>query len=217
MQDSVSTIQASHALDGDPEKLNDYYAGWAQRYDKDVRDQAYGGPRVVASAAALVAEAYLNKAPQTTSVLDAGCGTGLAGEELRKRGFRDVDGFDLSQEMVDIASRTKAYGKLAGGVDLNEDHDNPFGRQYDVIVCAGVFTLGHVEPAALTRMARYLKSDGLMVISTRNSYLDESDYAAVSERLEREGFVKLVMQLPNAWYIAEEGAHYWIYARGPRA
>ena len=66
-------------------------------------------------------------------------------------------------------------------------------------------------------MARYLKADGLMVISTRNSYLDASDYAAVSRRLEEEGLVRLVMEIPNARYIAEEGAHYWIYGRGPRA
>lgn len=217
MHDSVSTIHASHALDGDPDKLNDYYAGWAGRYDKDVGDQDYGCPRVVASTALLVAEAYLNKAPGEVSVLDAGCGTGLAGEELRKRGFRHVDGFDLSNEMVDIAAKTGVYGRLAGGIDLNEDHENPLEQQYDIIVCAGVFTLGHVEPRALTRMARYLKTDGLMVISTRNSYLDASDYAAVSRQLEEEGLVRLVMEIPNARYIAEEGAHYWIYGRGPRA
>ena len=65
----------------------------------------------------------------------------------------------------------------------------------------------------------------LMLDSTRfiHSFMqlprpvNASDYAAVSRRLEEEGLVRLVMEIPNARYIAEEGAHYWIYGRGPRA
>ena len=37
------------------------------------------------------------------SSLDLGCGTGLAGEQLHKLGYKNVDGLDLSQELLEVA------------------------------------------------------------------------------------------------------------------
>ncbi|MCB8836996.1 class I SAM-dependent methyltransferase [Aurantimonas sp. VKM B-3413] len=216
MEDSVNTIHASHELSGNATKLEEYYAEWAARYDDDVRSEDYGGPRVVASLAAMVADSFLGKPPAEIKVLDAGCGTGLAGIELTKKGFTAIDGFDLSQEMVDIARRAEIYGKLEGGVDLNKDQPNPLGETYEMIVCCGVFTLGHVEPMALKRLAGYLADGGYLIVSTRNSYLDDTQYKKDSEAVEREGILHLVTMLPDARYIAEEGAHYWVYGKGPK-
>ena len=35
-------------------------------------------------------------------ILDAGCGTGLVGIELKKNGFQNFDGVDFSQKMLDL-------------------------------------------------------------------------------------------------------------------
>ncbi|WP_245396588.1 class I SAM-dependent DNA methyltransferase [Jiella sonneratiae] len=216
MSNSENTIHASHGLDGNSSKLEKYYADWAERYDNDVQSEEYGGPKAIASIALMVAESYLARDPKTIRVLDAGCGTGLAGIELKEKGFEAIDGFDLSQEMCDIARDTGVYDKLAANVDLNVEKDPVFAERYDLVVCCGVFTLGHVEPKGLRQLAAYLSDGGYLVASTRNSYLEGSDFEAASRRIEEAGDLHLVASLPDARYIAEEGAHYWVYGKGRR-
>ncbi|MEN3793535.1 class I SAM-dependent methyltransferase [Fulvimarina sp. MAC3] len=213
MDQRVESIKTSHNLDGDTEALREYYAGWASDYDKDVATERYGGPGVIADVATTVARGYLKRPLKEIRVLDAGCGTGLAGIELKKRGFVDVDGFDLSAEMTEIADNTGAYDKLVADVDLNVDHENPLKQRYDLMVCCGVLTLGHVEPEALLRLADYLNEGGVMVVSTRNSYLKGCDYRGTADRFVKSGKLESLGCLPDADYIEEEGAHYWIYRK----
>ncbi|WP_245515086.1 class I SAM-dependent DNA methyltransferase [Jiella endophytica] len=217
MSNSESTIHASHELDGDTGKLEKYYADWASRYDDDVRSEEYGGPAAIASMALMMAESYLGRSPKTVRVLDAGCGTGLAGIELKAKGFSKIDGFDLSEEMCDIARETGVYDKLAANVDLNVEAEPVFEEKYDLVVCCGVFTLGHVEPVGLRRLASYLNDGGYLVASTRKSYYDGSDFESETARIEADGILERVSTLKDAVYIAEEGAHYWIYRKGAKA
>lgn len=216
MQNAQQIIHASHGLNGNSEKLRDYYRQWAPRYDDDVRREAYGGPDVVASIASLMALSYLNTEPDSVRILDAGCGTGLGGIALKQRGFQAIDGFDLSQEMIIEAQKTGIYDDLKGGVDLNASGLRVFDRAYDLVVCCGVFTLGHVEPLALCNLARFLTRDGYLIVSTRNSYLETSDFELVGTRLVSDGCLREVLCMPDARYIAEEDAHYWVYQRGPQ-
>ena len=160
-----------------------------------------------------VALGYLHRPVEKLVSLDAGCGTGLAGVEMKRRGFGVIDGFDLSKEMTDCAEETGAFRDLKSGVDLNIDQPNVFSRQYDLLVCCGVLTLGHVEPEAMRRLAEYLRPGGIMIVSTRNSYLEDGAFAKAHARLKEEGCYREIACLPNAWYIAEEGAHYWICQR----
>ena len=50
-------------------------------------------------------------------MLDLGCGDGLVGEGLRKRGYEDITGVDFSQPMLDKSS-ARGVDKLL--VNLNE-------------------------------------------------------------------------------------------------
>ncbi|MEP3430896.1 MAG: class I SAM-dependent methyltransferase [Roseibium sp.] len=216
MQDSKETIHGSHDLDGDSAKIKDYYKDWATNYDQDVKNQSYGGPDVIGNLASLISVSYLHKQPESVGVLDAGCGTGLSGIALREAGFKDVDGFDLSEEMVLEAEKTGAYKELRGSVDITVDRITAFDRKYDLVVACGVFTLGHVEPESLLTLARLLAEDGYLAVSTRNSYLNESDFKKESQDLVRRGLLEEVLIIPDARYIAEEDAHYWVYKRGAK-
>ena len=210
---SFKSIKTSHKLDGDSKKLKVYYDKWANNYDTDVGNEQYEAPAFISDFAAFIARAYLRQPFKNISVLDAGCGTRLVGVHLKKRGFQQVDGFDLSPEMTDCAKETGAYGELRSGVDLNQDQPNPLGKTYDLLVCCGVLTLGHVEPESLGRLATYLAPGGCMIISTRNSYLDDGAFEKVSEQLENDGVFESLTCAPDAWYIEEEGAHYWVYRK----
>lgn len=142
-------IKDSHALDGDAGRLAQFYRGWASSYDLDVGRNGYWGPMIVAELAAAVQTAYLARHRAATAILDAGCGTGLVGAELESLGFRVIDGFDLSEEMVEKARQTRVYRHVQGDVDLNRLPSEYFSASYDITVCCGVFTLGHVGPDGL--------------------------------------------------------------------
>lgn len=204
-------IKESHALDGDPERLTAYYAQWADSYDDDVRNAKYVGPEVIADIVTTLHDGYFTTPRHELAILDVGCGTGLSGIALVRKGFKRIDGFDLSQEMVDQAAGTGTYERLAGGIDLNQplfDYDTD---AYDVTVSCGVFTLGHVHANALDELVRVTRPGGFVIASTRNSYYESSGFEDVRRRIEAEGKVDLVLCLNDANYVAEEGAHYWVF------
>ncbi len=52
---------------------------------------------------AFITEALTSVGPlDEHALLDAGCGTGLVGIELKKNGFDNLDGADFSQKMLDL-------------------------------------------------------------------------------------------------------------------
>lgn len=208
--ESWDIIKESHALSGGLDELEQYYEKWANTYDKDVSNEQYCGPEYITDFFAEVAkkEAF-NKEHFELNILDAGCGTGLVGAVLQQKGYNTVDGCDLSDKMVEIAQQTGAYRSLTGGVDLNQM--TAFKTdQYDVTLCCGVFTLGHVPPTALEELIRITKPNGLVVMSTRKSYYDSTDFQTVVDRIQQEGKAKKVGHVLGP-YIAEEGAHYWAF------
>ena len=114
--------------------------------------------------------------------------------------------------MADKAEKTGVYRSLQGNVDLTQRMEDYPDDQYDVTVSCGVFTLGHVPPQSLLELVRVTKKNGLIVVSTRNSYCENSNFGPFCEQLQKEEKVKLVQHVPDGPYIEEEGAQYWVLA-----
>ena len=83
---------------------------------------------------------------ENLKILDVAAGTGLVGEELKKRGFNvfNVTALDLCPDMLNVARKKNVYGKLI---------QSPFGstmpkgmtaRSYDCVIMCGGFAAGHV-------------------------------------------------------------------------
>ena len=81
-----------------PEELLKYYQDWTNnnKYNKDMVDWNYTAPQETVS---VLKKYSLNK---NSKILDAGCGTGLVGIELKKYGCLHIDGVDFSQDMLDL-------------------------------------------------------------------------------------------------------------------
>ena len=91
---------------GSNDELERRYDEWAKDYDADIEDGfGYVMPRVAA-------EALARFAPEGAKVLDAGAGTGLAGRELARLGYADIEAMDMSQGMLEQASAKGVYARL---------------------------------------------------------------------------------------------------------
>lgn len=202
---SAETIAMSHALNGESAKLRELYRTWASGYDDDVLSEDYQGPQVVAT----LLDEWSDTTTEGAAVLDAGCGTGLVGIELARRGYRTIDGCDLSEEMAEVARGTGVYRDLHSGIDLNWDLGT-VPCEYDLVACCGVFTLGHVQPSALNQLLKAVRPGGVVVVSTRDRYVRTTPFREHLDWLQRENKAVLCQEVHGAPYIADENGSYWV-------
>ncbi len=169
-----------------PEELLKYYQDWTDnnKYNKDMVDWNYTAPQETVS---VLRKYALNK---NSRILDAGCGTGLVGIELKKYGYSNIEGVDFSQSMLDLVPQN-IYQKIEK-IDLNKPLKFKHNI-YDVVMCVGTFTYGHVKPHALDEIIRITKNKGLICFT-----INEGIY-------EEYGFDKKIKELTNnkLWNVKE--------------
>lgn len=204
-------VDAALNLDGDPEKIRKFYDDWADHYDQDVEGFSYVGPRVAAGLVEKHVGLLEVTNPADLKVLDAGCGTGLAGKELHDLGYRQIQGFDLSSEMVVHAAQSGHYVGAIGDVDIMKAEDFFEQASFNIVLCVGVFTLGHVPPEALNVLVRLTRPGGLLVVSTRTEYYQETDYAKVADKLIQDGKMRQVEGIESAHYLDGSTSHFFAY------
>ncbi|KAF7190963.1 Methyltransferase-like protein 27 [Pseudocercospora fuligena] len=170
-----------------PEEHIKLYDDWAAQYDADVMADAtkYVGPQMTVQAVQ-AANGNLDG-----EILDAGCGTGLAGVALAQAGATVIDGIDLSPGMLKVARRTKVYRDL-WPVDMLkpiQQKDNT----YDIVTCVGTFTTGHVGATpALGELVRVLKKGGVLAATILDNLWVPEGFEAEVERLRSEKLVDVV-------------------------
>ncbi|MGW0683779.1 class I SAM-dependent DNA methyltransferase [Streptomyces sp. NPDC002754] len=209
MSESQDRIKRAHGLDGIPDRIDTYYGDWAASYDEDLRTTEYRGPHEIGELFGAMAGDRPGAVGAGSVVLDAGCGTGLVGAELSRRGVSVIDGFDLSEGMVTEARKTGVYRSLTPGVDMNQGLVEFADDSYDVVVSCGVFTLGHVPPPALRGLLRVTRPGGLVLMSTFSKYLAGSDFVAYVQGQADVGALKVVERRRDVPYTAEGPADYW--------
>lgn len=191
-------LQRAFAL-GSSASAQDLYNEWAAAYDKDLNSASYASPRrcVEAVLRALSSTSSLSSNADSSDplkILDAGCGTGLVGECFARSPLGEisvVDGVDLSTGMLDVA-RVKGVYRDLETADLNIPHGIKRGdAEYDVVVCVGTLTKGHVGPEVFKEFVRLVKGDGkgLVVATVHGGVWDDGGYRAEVERLEKAGEV----------------------------
>ncbi len=206
-------IAAAMSLGGDAEKLLDYYDAWAADYDRDVGalgDDYRAVDTMVSFFIDLDLAAHGLDRPDI-EILDAGCGTGLVGVALDERGYTVIDGVDLSPAMVERACERGVYRELVGGFDLAEPPDARWLASADVVFVCGVFTVGHAPPELVGACADLVRPGGLLVITTRKAYFDESGYAADVQTLIDDGRLRPVGAVMDGPYTGDSLGHVFAY------
>ncbi len=202
-------------LDGSSESIKDFYADWAETYDTDTDGLGYTAVSHVIEILSNcpTAEALkVDPANPEIKIMDAGCGTGKLARALKHEGYNNIDGFDLSEDMVQIAESLGIYNQLHGNIDINAPLNPEWIDSYDCTVSIGVFTPGHVPPQALEQLQKMTRPGGLIIVSTRIEYYECEHYQLFNDKLESENKVQLLQVQNDATYTHDENAHYWVYA-----
>ena len=184
------------------EEVMKYYDEWGieNKYDQDMADWNYTGPKETSE----VFIKYENN--KDAKIYDAGCGTGLVGVELKKYGFSNFFGADLSQKLLDLVPKN-LYQKLIK-VDLNKPIDLQ-DNFYDATMCVGTFTFGHVKPKALDEFVRITKKDGLICFTINEGIYKEYGFDKKIENFKQENKWE-ELEFFKSDYIASKDVNAWL-------
>ena len=183
-------------------EVMEFYDEWGDKdkYNKDMVDWDYSGPKETVNT---FKEYSKNK---DILIFDAGCGTGLVGKELKKFGYNNFHGADLSQTLLD--SIPKDLYKKLDKVDLNKSikvEDN----YYDAVMCVGTFTYAHVKPNALDEFVRITKNEGLICFTINEGIYQEYGFDKKIEELKNKNKWKEIKFFKSN-YIASKNVNAWL-------
>jgi predicted TPR repeat methyltransferase len=184
------------------EEIMKYYDEWGtdNKYDKDMIEWDYTGPKETVN----IFKKYANN--KEIKIYDAGCGTGLVGVELKKNGYTNFDGVDLSQKLLDLVPN--GLYKNLSKTDLNKPL-NISDNEYDAILCVGTFTFGHVKPQALDEFIRITKNKGLICFTINEGIYEEYGFdKKINELTEKNLWKKKEFFKSN--YISSKDVNAWL-------
>ncbi|GFR76808.1 demethylmenaquinone methyltransferase [Elysia marginata] len=156
------------------------------KYHESTLAVRYIGPRYCAE---MLSGVYAGN-PAEARVLDLAAGTGLVGQELRKRGFCNIDAHDGAAAMVEFCKATGFYNQFfvsfVGDGNMLPIEDDT----YDAVTCCGATVENHLPPSAQQELVRVIKPGGFLVNAHRAN-LPEIPYGkqwrAEAQKLEDEG------------------------------
>ena len=182
------------------DEIMKYYDEWGYKYDKDMEDWNYTGPKETSK--------IFNKysSDKDIKIYDAGCGTGLVGVELKKYGFSNFFGADLSQKLLDLVPK-RLYTTL-DKVDLNKPV-NEKDSSFDAVMCVGTFTFGHVKPHALDEFIRIIKNKGLICFTINEGIYVEYGFDKKIKQLNDDNLWKEI-EFFKSDYIASKDVNAWL-------
>ncbi|MEM8836775.1 MAG: methyltransferase domain-containing protein [Pseudomonadota bacterium] len=133
-----------------------------------------------------------------------GCGTGLVAEAL-KCAAEDIDGIDISEEMLEKA-RDKGLYRRAIQADLTGSLD-AIKNDYGAVVSAGTFTTGHLGPEPLIPLLDITKNGALFVIGVNKAFFDKSGFGTFVSDMARKGLISDLKSIEVAMYAKKGHDH----------
>jgi predicted TPR repeat methyltransferase len=179
-----------------------YYDEWGinNKYDQDMVEWDYTGPKETVE----IFKKYANN--KKIKIYDAGCGTGLVGVELKKYGYTNFDGVDLSQKLLDLVPN--GLYKNLSKTDLNKPL-NINDNEYDAALCVGTFTFGHVKPPALDEFIRITKNKGLICFTINEGIYEEYEFDKKIKYLAEKNLWKK-KEFFKSNYISSKDVNAWL-------
>ena len=184
------------------DKVLKYYDDWTKnaQFNQDMIEWKYTAPVNTVQ----LLDKYIHD--KNIKILDAGCGSGLAGIELKKRGFTNIYGVDFSQSMLNLIPNN--IYQTVELIDLNEPlkyDDNDFGA----VICVGTFTYGHVKAHALDEFIRVTNKNGYICFTINEGIYTEYKFDKKINELSKNKSWE-VLNLSKSSYIVNKDVEAWL-------
>ena len=177
---------------GDKAKL---YDEWANTYDEDLLNDL--GYVAHSEAGSIFTELVTDT---STAILDVACGTGLAGQFLRQRGYERIDGVDFSEGMLELVRSRQIYRHA-----WQHDFTRPanIDKLYQALICAGLFSYNVPRISDMHNVVNCVEPGGLCVISVNGAAWTELEYEPqVHKEASDHGFT--INEIRETGYIQNE-------------
>lgn len=198
---SEALLARAYALSNDAE-TKALYQDWASTYDETMLDGlAYLTPTKTADILCSVA---LDK---SALVLDVGSGTGLAGQNLAERDFKNIHALDYSPAMLGIAKARQHNGRQVYSEIIQVDLNRKLAlssNTYDAIICTGLFTHAHVGAGCLPELFRVLKPNSFFATTVHKDVWREGGFETAVEALTQEGVLKTHSKVLDIYFETDE-------------
>ncbi|XP_071495347.1 methyltransferase-like protein 27 [Diadema antillarum] len=106
-------------------------------------------------------------------ILEVGCGTGVVGEMMYTKGYRNVYGLDISAECLKLASKKGVYRETIKANFDGTCHLDFTDGYFDALYSVGCFAPGHLKGDSLPEMIRLTKSGGHIIITLRENVFEQ--------------------------------------------
>lgn len=147
------------------------YDDWALSYDETLTKWGYKVPAILGG---LIAT---HGGDPAAKVMDFACGTGLIGQELAARGYKTIDGCDLSPDSLKyIESKKPAVYQDLKVVDMNKFPYPYADNEYSLYVCGGSLNYADDPYKVLLESIRLVRPGGLFVISWSYNAKEAQDW-----------------------------------------
>lgn len=182
------------------EEFAERYDEWSSDYDKDLIEKwEYKLP-------AFLGDLFMKYVKNhKANILDAGAGTGLGGEYIKRCGYDNLVGIDASEGMLNQAKSKKIYRKLEK-MFLGEPLEF-IDNQFDAVLCVG--TIGHAPPESFDELIRITKSSGFVIFSIRVAFYDEPEFHKKIQSLQELGKWSLVERTDPIQGLPGESDNYY--------
>ncbi len=199
-------VDAAYHIE-DEASMVEFYRQWAEDYDHQMLEVLrYTSPTKTAK----LLESHLPD--REAAIFDIGCGTGLTCVYLAELGYGNLDGIDLSPDMVKVAGQRGIYRELLVG-DVNQALQRD-DASYDGVISSGTFTHGHVGPEPLDEIFRILKPGGLLACTVHQDLWESMGFKARLKQLVDAGAVQEIgVELGSYYRDAEPEGWFCLYQK----
>ena len=118
----------------------------------------------------------------------------------------NIEGVDFSQSMLDLVPQN-IYRKVEK-IDLNKSLKFK-EDMYDIVMCVGTFTYGHVKPKALDELIRITRNGGLICFTINEGIYEEYGFDKKIKELSDNKSWK-VKEFFKSDYITTKGVEAWL-------
>ena len=140
--------------------------GYGKRYSKTYSLGYYFMQWIKIEKPVLIEILKKNKIQENSAILDFACGTGRIMLALKERGFKNLLGIDVSEEMLSQA-RLVDYSLNLVNMDITKHETRHYINTFDLITSFRFFTNAVIELRAkvLVKLTQFLKPKGLLVVN----------------------------------------------------